>query len=283
MTNCTDGPPHLSAEDLRWFCQFLYTRTGIQLGESKRYYIERRLFARLAATGSASFPHYFILLRSEPEEVVRVVDAFTVNETYFYREDHQFRCLSQDLLPEIVQRKAPGDRVRIWSQPCSTGEEAYSIAIWLLENWRMVDAYNVEIIGSDIDATALAAARAGRYGERALARLTKALVEAYFETSKNGLRTIIEDLRESVAFTQANLVDRSSMAAQGMFEVIFCRNALIYFDDASRARAADNLYNCLAPGGFVCLGHTESMTRIDGRFQARRFADAIVYQRPERG
>ena len=157
-------------------------RTGIQLGESKRYYIERRLFARLAATGSASFPHYFILLRSEPEEVVRVVDAFTVNETYFYREDHQFRCLSQDLLPEIVQRKAPGDRVRIWSQPCSTGEEAYSIAIWLLENWRMVDAYNVEIVGSDIDATALAAARAGRYGERALARLPKALVEAYFET-----------------------------------------------------------------------------------------------------
>ena len=165
MTNCTDGPPHLSAEDLRWFCQFLYTRTGIQLGESKRYYIERRLFARLAATGSASFPHYFILLRSEPEEVVRVVDAFTVNETYFYREDYQFRCLSQDLLPEIVQRKAPGDRVRIWSQPCSTGEEAYSIAIWLLENWRMVDAYNVEIVGSDIDATALAAARAGRYGD----------------------------------------------------------------------------------------------------------------------
>lgn len=281
MTNGAEAPPHLSAEDLRWFCHFLYVRTGIQLGESKRYYIERRLFARLVATRSASFPNYFMLLRSEPEEVVRVVDAFTVNETYFYREDHQFRCLSQDLLPEIVRRKLPGDRVRIWSQPCSTGEEAYSIAIWLLENWRMVDAYNVEIVGSDIDATALAAARAGQYGARALARLPEGLVEGYFESPKGNRRAIIRDLRESVTFTQANLIDRSSMTAHGVFEVIFCRNALIYFDDASRVRAMDNLYSCLAPGGFVCLGHTESMTRIDARFQTRRFADAIVYQRPE--
>jgi len=277
-----DALPHLTPEELRWFCEFLYARTGMLFGESKRYYIERRLGDRLRITASATFAGYFARLRADPAEAARVIEAFTINETYFYREDHQLRCLSQDLLPEISSRKSPGDKIRIWSQPCSTGEEAYSIAIWLLENWAMVDAYNVEIVGSDIDGAALAAAQAGRYGARSLARLPAAAQEAYFEPARRGARTLIEDLRESVIFTEANLVDRASMAANGAFEVIFCRNVLIYFDDASRARAADNLFASLAPGGFICLGHTESMSRIDDRFQMRRFADAIVYQRPER-
>jgi chemotaxis protein methyltransferase CheR len=273
---------NLSADDLHRFCEFLHLRTGMRFGETKRYYIERRLFDRIVATGQASFAAYFDLLRTSPLEVGHVVSSFTVNETYFYREDHQFQCLSQDILPEIARRKAPGDKIRIWSQPCSTGEEAYSIALWLLENWRMVDAYNVEIIGSDIDAVALEAARAGRYAPRALSRLPEPVQAAYFEPSRRGRRQIIADLRESVSFTQANLMDRSSMTANGRFDVIFCRNVLIYFDDASRRQAADNLYACLEPGGFICLGHSESMSRISERFTMRRFPDAIVYQRPER-
>jgi chemotaxis protein methyltransferase CheR len=253
----------------------------MQFGEAKRYYIERRLYNRLDATTSLSFASYFALLRANPNEAANVVDAFTINETYFYREDHQFRCLSQELLPEIARDKQAGDRIRIWSQPCSTGEEAYSIAIWLLENWPMVDAYNIEIVGSDIDATALALARAGRYGSRSLGRLPEKARDVYFDSMPGGELTIIKDLRESVAFTEANLVDRASMAANGLFDVIFCRNVLIYFDDAARARAVENLYACLSPGGFVCLGHSESMSRIDKRFIARRFSNAVVYQRPE--
>jgi chemotaxis protein methyltransferase CheR len=280
MPGAEAGRPQLTPDDLRWFCSFLYARTGMLLGESKRYYIERRLYERLAVTGSAGFAQYFAWLVAGGEEAARVIDAFTVNETYFYREDHQFRCLSKDLLPEIAQRRRPGDKIRIWSQPCSTGEEAYSIALWLLENWAMVDAYHVEIIGSDIDGTALRQARAGRFGARSLNRLPQAVLDAYFEPPRRGARALIEDLRGSVIFTEANLVERASMTANGMFDVVFCRNVLIYFDDASRAKAADNLYACLSPGGFVCLGHTESMARIDERFQMRRFADAIVYQRP---
>ena len=268
---------------VRWFCEFLYQRTGMQFGETKRYYIERRLHDRLGVTGSATFASYFMLLRADPTEAARGADAFTINETYFYREEHQLRCLSQDILPEIVRRKGPGDKIRIWSQPCSTGEEAYSIAIWLLENWPMVDAYNVEIVGSDIDATALAMAHAGRYGVRSLSRLPEPLIDRYFDPPRRAHRAIIQDLAESVIFTEANLIDRTSMTAHGVFEVIFCRNVLIYFDDASRLRAAENLYACLAPGGFLCLGHTESMSRIDERFRMRRFDDAIVYQRPEAG
>ncbi len=274
--------PALTADELRRFCEFLYARTGMQFGETKRYYIERRLFERLKETRALSFANYLLLLRTDAREAATVVNSFTVNETYFYREAHQLRCLSETILPEVVSHRGAGDKVRIWSQPCSTGEEPYSIALWLLENWRMVDAYNIEIVGSDIDSAALAAARAGVYGERSLSRLPAAAQDAYFEPAQGGLRQLIGDLRESVVFTEANLVDKASMSAQGRFDVIFCRNVLIYFDDASRRLAADTLFDCLAPGGFICLGHTESMARIDDRFEMRRFPDAIVYQRPLR-
>ncbi len=276
--------PLLSDDDLQRLSEFLYRQTGMLFGPAKRYYIERRVADRMAAAGAGGFGAYFAVLRADAREREALINAFTVNETYFYREEHQLACLSGELLPDLIRGRTPGDKVRIWSAPCSTGEEAYSIAIWLLENWRMVDAYNVEIIGSDIDTRALEDARAGFYGERALSRLPEALKGAYFETAKRHHRwRIIEDLRESVTFTPANLVDAASLAAQGLFDVIFCRNVLIYFDDASRLTAANNLYDRLAAGGYLCLGHTESMNRISERFVTRRFADAIVYQRPEQG
>jgi hypothetical protein len=135
---------------------------------------------RLSATGRPT-SRSISALRADPEERERLINAFTVNETYFYREEHQLACLSRSLLPDLITTRRPGDKIRIWSAPCSTGEEAYSIAIWLLENWRMVDAYNVEIIGSDIDTRVLEAAHDGLYGERALSRLPPDVIEAYFE------------------------------------------------------------------------------------------------------
>ena len=270
----------LSADDLQRLSDFLYRHTGMLFGQAKRYYIERRVADRMAAVGASSFGTYFGVLRGEAREREALINAFTVNETYFYREEHQLTCLGRDLLPDLIGGRRPGDKIRIWSAPCSTGEEAYSIAIWLLENWRMVDAYNVEIVGSDIDTRALEDARAGLYGERALARLPQALKAAYFEPAKRHYWQLIDDLRESVSFTHANLVDGAGLQAQGVFDVIFCRNVLIYFDDASRLVAANNLYDRLAPGGYLCLGHTESMNRISERFAVRRFDDAVVYQRP---
>ncbi|MET0432172.1 MAG: CheR family methyltransferase, partial [Hyphomicrobium sp.] len=149
--------------DLNWLCEFLYKRTGIQYGESKRFYIERRLIDRMGHVGLSKFSDYFNLLRTAGPEVEQLINSFTVNETYFYREDGQLRCLTRALLPEIVRTRGPGDLVRIWSIPCSTGEEPYSIAIWLLENWPLVDAYNIEIVGSDIDTRVLAEAAVGVY------------------------------------------------------------------------------------------------------------------------
>lgn len=274
--------PPLTPDDLARLCQFLYKRTGIQYGESKRFFIERRLAARMAQVSLSRFSDYFGLLGNSQSEVEQLINLFTVNETYFYREDNQLRCLGRSLLPEIVRERGPGDLVRIWSVPCSTGEEPYSIAIWLLENWHLVDAYNIEIVGSDIDTRVLAEAAVGVYGERALSRLHPDLVQRYFRSLDKFFWEIIADLRESVKFTATNLVDRAAVVAQGRFDVIFCRNVLIYFDDASRLAASDNLYDALNPGGFICLGHSESMSRISDRFKTRRFEDAIVAQRPER-
>ncbi|MET0377286.1 MAG: protein-glutamate O-methyltransferase CheR [Rhizorhabdus sp.] len=258
----------------------LYRVTGMTFGENKRYYIERRIAERMKQTAIASPRAYLAHAGLDPKERQALINAFTINETYFFREDHQLKALSDQILPEIVRAKKPGDLVRIWSLPCSTGDEAYSIAIWLLEHWPLVDAYNVEIVGSDIDTATIAAAKAGRYAARALNRLSPELIERYFEPEHRHQRKIIDDLRESVTFTVANLVDPGSAAAQGRFDVILCRNLLIYFDDASRKIAAGTLFDRLHAGGFLCLGHSESMARISDRFDFVRLDDAIVYRRP---
>jgi chemotaxis protein methyltransferase CheR len=273
--------PTLSGQELQRFCDFLHRRTGMLFGESKRYYIDRRLAERMASVGAASFAEYFGKLQTNDAEIERLINSFTVNETYFYREEHQLRCLGRSLLGAIVENKGPGDLVRMWSVPCSTGEEPYSIAIWLLENWPRVDVYHIEIVGSDIDTRALRDAQAGLYGDRAVARLPEDVLQRYFEPAGAGGWRILQDIRESVTFTKANLVDTTSMASQGRFDVIFCRNVLIYFDEQSRLKAADNLFDSLNPGGFICLGHSESMARISDRFEMCRFDDAIVYRKPE--
>jgi len=272
--------PGLTDDDMRRITDHIYRWTGMIFGENKRYYIERRVAARMAKTKTPDSSAYFALLMASAAEREQLVNAFTVNETYFYREEHQLAALSTQILPQIVATKRPGDLVRIWSMPCSTGDEAYSIAIWLLENWPLVDAYNIEIVGSDIDTAAIEQAKAGRYAARALARLPEKVANAYFEAEHHHRRKIIDDLRESVRFMPANLFDRSSLAAVGKFDVILCRNMLIYFDDESRSVAADNLFDCLHPGGFLLLGHSESMARITDRFAMVRLDDAIVYRRP---
>jgi chemotaxis protein methyltransferase CheR len=273
--------PFLSAEALNGFCELIYASTGMLFGQAKRYYIERRLAERMIQTASLSLEAYQDRLRRDPGEIEALINSFTVNETYFFREAHQLECLSRSLLPEIVKTRRPGDKVRIWSAPCATGEEAYSIAIWLLDHWRLVDAYHVEIVGSDIDTRVLAAAAQARYRARALDRLPRTALEAYFEPQADGERQLIQDLRESVSFTHVNLVDAASMAEQGRFDVIFCRNVLIYFDDASRRRAAELLHGRLNPGGYLCLGHAESMAGVSALYRMRRFPSAVVYQRAE--
>ena len=273
--------PALTEDEFRRLCEYLYRQSGMIFTEAKRYYVERRVNERMAATGSQTFASYFARLRiNAEEENEHFVNALTVNETYFYREEHQLTCLTTDLLAERVRDKRAGDAIRIWSVPCSTGEEPFSVAIWLLENWPWVDNYEIEIVGSDIDTRVLEHARQGVFGKRSLMRLSSDLVEKYFSPMADEKWRILGELLNSVQFSTANIVESSETRGFGRFDVIFCRNVLIYFDDASRRIAAENLYENLLPGGFICLGHTESMSRISPLFEVRQFPDAIVYQRP---
>ena len=278
------GSAGVTDDDVGRLCDFLYRQTGMMFAREKRYYIDRRLAERMAATESPSFSAYFTTLRANTDnEIEHLINSFTVNETYFYREDYQFRCLTSTLLELIAAKKRPGESIRIWSIPCSTGEEPYSIAVWLLENWDKVDQYDIEIIGSDIDTSVLRTAEAGIYGERSLLRLSKEVLARYFEQLDNGQYRILPALSSTIQFTRANIVDPRQTGLHRNFDVIFCRNMLMYFDEASRRLAAENLYDSMVPGGFICLGHTESMSQISSLFDACRFSDALVYRRPLEG
>lgn len=268
-------------EEYEALCGFLRQRTGLSFGENKRYYVERRVVDRMKAVGATAFRDYLNLLRFQAsgEELQLLVNQMTVNETYFFREKYQFDCLVSSVLDEIVRDRRPGDRIRIWSAGCSTGEEPYSIAIMLLEFWKRVDEFEIELHASDIDSRALAAARAGVYEERSLQFLPPHLVSKYFTQEAPGRWRIMQDLRESIDFSHVNLMDPDHVRRFANLDVIFCRNMLIYFDDLGRREVAAGFWDALAPGGFVFLGHSESMARMSSLYIPRRFPEAIVYQK----
>ena len=271
----------ISASEYQKFCEYFYRRTGISFAENKRYFVDKRLIDRIQKSGASGVEDYFERLRRHDAngEIEILINLLTINETYFYREDHQLDCLANGILPELVSRRRKGDRIRIWSMPCSTGEEPYSIAMYLLENWPQVDDYDIEIMASDIDTNVLRAAEGGVYDARSLHRLTPEFVRKYFVSAgAEGFR-LIDAIRQSVRFTKVNASDLVEMRGFANIDVIFCRNMLIYFDDRSRRQVVESFYDSLCQGGFICLGHSESMSRISSLFEVRKFPQAIVYQK----
>jgi chemotaxis protein methyltransferase CheR len=272
----------ISDDDFDKFREYFYIKTGIMFDQNKRYFVDRRLIERIKATGHNGFKSYFIFLRFESsgKELQNLINALTVNETYFFREEYQFKCMVNRMLPEIISRKRSGDIIRIWSIPASTGEEPYSIAIYLLEYWKDIDKWDVEIIASDIDTNVLENAKKGIYSERSVQNLPKSIIQKYFKFIGNRYYQICDELRNSVEFTRVNIIDTKETKRYRGFDIVFCRNLLIYFDDLSRKIAVENLFDSMNPGGFICLGHSESMSRISPIFKIRKFPEAIVYQKP---
>jgi len=273
--------PALTDADFERVREIVYSKTGMRFDESRRAYVEKRVQERILATQESNPTQYLARVRFDRSgnELQELINLLTVNETYFFREDYQLKCLTSAMLPEITKlggRKS----IRIWSLPCSTGEEAYSIAIQLLENFGGVDDFEIEIVGSDVDTKVLLAAERGFYPNRSVQYVSPRLLSKYFERVDSDTWRVSEGLQGSVTFNQISVVDRMQMLRNGRFDVIFCRNLLIYFDDVSRRLAADNIFEALHPGGFICLGHSESMGRISASFKVRKFEDAIVYQRP---
>lgn len=281
-TSTAVARPVITDADFQKFAEFFYRKTGIHFDEGKRYFVDKRLVDRIESTGAENFRAWFVALRFETDgaEMQQLVNIMTVNETYFFREAYQFDCLVNSLLDEIVARKPPGSRIRIWSVPSSTGEEPYSIALYLLERWAKIDQYDVEILSSDIDTAVLESARRGVYSPRSVAQLPKPYLKKYFTPHGDNEFKISRDLVDAVEFSRVNLSEPADTRRFRNIDVIFCRNLLIYFDDLSRRVAAEAMFDALAPGGFICLGHSESMSRMSSLYTVRRFPDAMVYQRP---
>jgi chemotaxis protein methyltransferase CheR len=273
--------PSISEEEFHKFREYFYRKTGIQFEPTKRYFVDKRVLERMEATDNASFRNYFMMLRFQTsgEELQVLTNLMTVNETYFFREEYQFKCLVNSILPHLVARKRDQTTLRIWVLPSSSGEEPYSIAIYLLERWADIHHYDVEIIASDIDTTILAQAKRGLYSDRSVCQLPLPYLQKYFRKTSEG-HQMTDDLRSAVEFTRVNLSEPADTRSYRNFDVVFCRNLLIYFDDLSRKTAAETFYDALKPGGFICLGHSESMSRISSLYKVVKFPEAIVFQKP---
>jgi chemotaxis protein methyltransferase CheR len=272
----------ISDEEFAKFCEFFHRKTGIMFETKKRYFADRRIADRMIRTGCATFREYFSTIRFEASgaELQRLVNAMTVNETYFFREDYQLKALVEGILPDLVAARKTLEPIRLWSVPCSSGEEPYSLAIYILEHWAAADRYDIEIMATDIDSAILTEAAAGIYTDRSLQRLPPELIRKYFVRQKDQRYRISDELRGSIDFSRGNVVDPLFMSRFRNIDVIFCRNMLIYFDDKSRRETIEAMYDCLRPGGYICLGHSESMSRISPLFRPRKHADSIIYQKP---
>src|SRR5471032_242060 len=230
----------ISADDFQKFREYFYRKTGIRFEDSKRYFVDKRLTERIEASACANSRAYFTMLRFEngDAELQALINLMTVNETYFFREEYQFDCLVNSMLPEIVRRKTDTSPIRIWIVPSSSGEEAYSIAMCLLERWPELARWDVELISSDIDTRMLGQAREGLYTARSVQHVPPAYLQKYFERNAVGYQ-LCADVRNSVNFTRVNLMEAGDVRGYRDMDVIFCRNLLIYFDEVSRKQAAE--------------------------------------------
>lgn len=270
----------ISKEEFARLTDYIWRKTGIFYDESKRYYVEKRVFERMRLVGRGEFREYFHFLRSDSSEseFQALVNLLTVNETYFFREYDQLKCFAEEVLPELLfGARAEARKIRIWSAGCSTGEEAYTLAI-ILQEMLDSESCEFEVHATDINTDALQKARRGVYEERAVREMPLPYLEKYL-TWRGGSYHVFPDLKKKVRFYQLNLRDRARMREMQGFDAIFCRNVLIYFDERSRREVALLFYESLRPGGFIFLGHSESMSRISPIFRIRKFKNAIIYQK----
>lgn len=259
---------------------YVYRKTGLYFTEQKLYYVERRVAERMQETGHTDFRGYFAYLRFDPAgtEFQHLVNALTVNETYFFREYSQLKCFAEEVLPDLIARKNSGARrLRVWCAGCATGEEAYTLAIILQE---MTDGLEPpvgwEVHATDINTRSLERARCGVYDARSVRCVPEPYLKRYFTIQGNRYR-VNELLRSGVHFYQLNLADRDAMRRMQNFDAIFCRNVLIYFDDNSRREVALGFYDSLVDGGYIFLGHSESMSRITPVFKLKKLQQGFVY------
>lgn len=273
----------LSTEDFISIRNLIYDRTGMHFGDNKIYYFKKRLQKRMEANDLTKVSEYLRLLKfldKDNREFQELINLITVNETYFFREFSQLEIFAEVCLTEIVEKKiAKGDRtLRVFSAACSTGEEPYTLGIIIKEMLEEYGDFEVFIKGVDIDENVLRVGRQGIYDSRSVKDVPPSYLERYFTKPAVGKFAVKPEIKDLVVLEHLNLMDRRALRFEKNYDFIFCRNMLIYFDDLSRKQLVEKFYAMLNKGGFIFLGHAESLSRISTAFKIRRMNGYLVYQ-----
>lgn len=257
-------------------CNLLYSACGIKLSAGKEGLVKARLMKRLRQLSLLDFDAYLDHVRREPSggELTSMIDALTTNKTSFFRENEHFQFVKEKLIPGFRKNQRS---VRIWSAGCSTGEEPYSMAMLLCQEWPEVLRCDVRILATDISSRVLQTAREGRYNEEVLADLDRSLLLRYFDPVKEGankLYKVKDELRTLIRFARLNLMEPWPM--RGLFDLIFCRNVMIYFDKETQKKLVRRYWEYLAPQGHLFVGHSESLTACSTDY---RYVQPALYQK----
>lgn len=285
------GEAVLRADEYRLLRDLVSERLGIWFGPESRVSLERRLRDRLTVRGLASYGDYYQLLKYSPlahDEWEEASELLTTHETYFFREDYQLRAFKNELLPMLAENGKSRKRLQVWSAGCSTGEEAYTIAMLILES-GLFEGWEVRVYGSDLSKKCIAAARRGIYGPASFrttnddtkrAWFVRSLPEARQDTSGPESLGVSPEVRGLCHFGQMNLLDEERTHLVGRCDVIFCRNVLIYFDGPSRKRVIEMFHERLVHGGVLLLGHSESLLNVSTAFELLHLKEDLVYRKP---
>jgi chemotaxis protein methyltransferase CheR len=264
---------------------FIHSYCGIFFDDGSKFLLERRLSRRLEQHRLKSFEEYYRFLRYDrkrEEELTILIDNLTTNETYFFRESPQLRAFSEELLPELRKNLAKKKVLRIWSAGCSTGEEPYTIAMLLLESGDWWRDWQVEILGSDINQRVLHTARKGVYKKTSHRVTSPEMLAKYFIEEDKGDFRVVDKVKELVSFSSLNLLDPAKIGLISSMDVIFCRNVIIYFDKEAKKKVIETFSNKLHEGGYLLLGHSESLINLSNAFVLRTLKNDMVYQKPLR-
>lgn len=261
----------INADDFEFLRHVVAENAGIVLGPSKRQLVQGRLSRRIRELRLDSFTAYCQHVRnSGPEELVILINALTTNVTAFFRENHHFEQLSQRLLPEAMERNSVSRRIRIWSAGCSSGEEPYSIAMAVAESLPAGQLWDVKILATDIDSHMVQTASEGVYPSDRIHGMPQQEERQRRWLKKgsgplDGMVKVKPELSRFVSFGVLNLL--AEWPIRGPFDIVFCRNVMIYFDQPTRERLIGRFANVLAEGGHLCLGHSESIHDPNGPFR----------------
>ena len=265
------GAPELTADDFSRVRRIAYERAGLSIPAGKEGLVRSRVSKRLRERRIASFHSYLDTVEAESsgDEMVRLIDLLTTNKTDFFREPAHFDFLLSQIVPPIVDAGKP---MRIWSAGCSSGEEPYTLSMLL--NETLPARYDYRILATDICTRVVASAKKGTYSAQQLADVSPERRRRWFTPNADGGATASPELRAPISFAHLNLM--SSWPMTGPFDLILCRNVMIYFDKPTVTRLVNRFHDLLAPGGYLFIGHSESLTAIEHRY---RYLQPAVYRK----